>query len=1049
MLYCSLAGQSYYFRRYQVENGLSHNSVICAIQDQRGFMWFGTKDGLNRFDGYSFKTFRKNASDSSSIGNNFIQSLYQDKQGNFYVGTDKGLYQYNEKTEGFKLMPSTKEHSIIKLTGDTKGNLWFIAGFALCKYSPVTQQLDYFDHINFFIASAICTTTDGNVWVGTADGELKKYVQDKRSFTTVPLFPKSAAPKFRYIETLVQTPNGDLLAGTNNAGVKCINTVTETYTDLPVPLKRATDFYVKKILQISPDVIWLGTASGILVYNLATAASTHLEKNYSNPYSLSDNAVETICTDKEGGIWVGTYFGGINYYPKQLTAFTKFFPAKKENALSGNVVREIKKDKNGNLWIGTEDAGLNRYNPATELFTHYEATGKPGSLSFFNLHGLEVTGNELWVGTFEHGLDVMNIQTGKVVKHYQNSPGSVLASNFIYCIYALHHDTVVIGSTLGIYFYDRKQDELKRLHGFPEWDWYTGIVRDDKGRLWATTFGRGIHCYNPATGKSETYEYKEQDATSLSSNRVNSVFKDSRNNIWFTTEDGLCKWNEQTHSFIRYGKANGFPSNFIFSILEANADELWISTTKGLVRFNPDTEKADVFTTANGLISDQFNYSSAFKDDDGRMYFGSMKGLVSFHPKQFRQPAFSPPIYITNFEIANQETGIGKKGSPLKASITFTDTLILTHHQSTFSIDFAALEFAATETIQYAYQMKELSGNWVNLKKNRRVDFAELPTGTYHFRLKAMNSYGNWSPNEKLLIIRILPPWWKSNIAYSVYFMLSLLLLFLIIRFFYQRMKEKNKRRFELMEAAQEKEMLEMRLAKNKELLDAKLDFFTNVAHEIKTPLTLIKVPLTRITKKAESLPELERSLKIMNRNTNRLIELTNQLLDFRQTEIDKFHLTLSTTNITTVVDETCNDFADLAEENNIALYTQIPETPLFAHVDTDAFTKILYNLVGNAVKFAATKVVVELLPFYKDAGSFTIRVKNDGYLIPEELKEKIFEPFYRIRETETHTGSGIGLALALSLTQLHKGTLVLEATTEAMNCFALTLPLNNERTTS
>lgn len=314
LLYCSLAGQSYYFRRYQVENGLSHNSVICAIQDQRGFMWFGTKDGLNRFDGYSFKTFRKNASDSSSIGNNFIQSLYQDKQGNFYVGTDKGLYQYNEKTEGFKLMPSTKEHSIIKLTGDTKGNLWFIAGFALCKYSPVTQQLDYFDHINFFIASAICTTTDGNVWVGTADGELKKYVQDKRSFTTVPLFPKSAAPKFRYIETLVQTPNGDLLAGTNNAGVKCINTVTETYTDLPVPLKRATDFYVKKILQISPDVIWLGTASGILVYNLATAASTHLEKNYSNPYSLSDNAVETICTDKEGGIWVGTYFGGINYY---------------------------------------------------------------------------------------------------------------------------------------------------------------------------------------------------------------------------------------------------------------------------------------------------------------------------------------------------------------------------------------------------------------------------------------------------------------------------------------------------------------------------------------------------------------------------------------------------------------------------------------------------------------------------------------------------------------------------------------------------------------
>ncbi len=1044
---CVLFAQPYYFRRYQVENGLSHNSVICALQDKRGFMWFGTKDGLNRFDGYSFKTFRKNTADSNSIGNNFVQSLYQDKQGTLYVGTDKGLYQYNEKTEGFLLMPSTKEHSIFKLTGDTKGNLWFIAGFALCKYSPLTKQLDYFDHINFFIASAVCTTDDGNVWAGTADGELKKYNPANRSFTTIPLFPKSSPAKFRYIETLAVMPTGELLAGTNNAGIKRINTATATYTDIPLPLKRETHFYVKRILQVSATTIWLGTASGIFVYDLVTGEGTQLEKKYSNPYTLSDNAVETMCTDKEGGVWVGTYFGGINYYPKQVTAFTKFFPAKNENSLIGNVVREIKKDGNGNLWIGTEDAGLNKYNFNKGVFTHYEATGKPGSLSFFNIHGVEVTGNEVWIGTFEHGLDVMNINSGKVIKHFQVGPKTVLASNFIYCIYALHPDSVLIGTTLGIYYYNRKQDQLKRVQGFPEWDWYTGIVKDNSGRLWATTFGRGIHCYNPATGKSESFQHKESDQTSLSIDRINGLFKDSRNNLWFTTEDGLCKWNEQTHNFTRYGTANGFPSNFMFSILEANANELWISTTKGLARFNTATEKADVFTTANGLISDQFNYSSAYKDEDGRMYFGSMKGMVSFHPNEFRQPAFSPPVYITGFEIANQETGIGKKGSPLKASITFTDTIVLTHDQSTFSIDFAALEFTATETIQYAYQMKELSDNWVNLKKNRRVDFAELTTGTYHFRLKAMNSYGIWSPNEKSLIIRILPPWWKSTVAYSTYFLALLLMAVLIIRYYYLRLKEKNKRQLEQLEAAQEKELLEMQLAKNKELLDAKIEFFTNVAHEIKTPLTLIKVPLTKITKKTEALPELERSLKIMNRNTNRLIELTNQLLDFRQTEIDKFHLTLTQSNITQLTEEACNDFADLAEENNLSFASNIPAEPLYAKIDVDAFNKILYNLIGNAVKFAAKQVHVILLPFYKTDESFTILIKNDGYIIPEEFKEKIFEPFYRIRETETQTGSGIGLALALSLTQLHKGTLVLEAAAEDMNCFSLTLPLNNDTT--
>jgi ligand-binding sensor domain-containing protein/signal transduction histidine kinase len=1045
MFHSSLIGQSYYFRRYQVENGLSHNSVICALQDKRGFMWFGTKDGLNRFDGYSFKTFRKDAADSNSIGNNFVQSLYEDKQGTMYVGTDKGLYQYIDKTEEFRLLPSTKEHSIFKLTGDTKGNLWFISGFAVCNYSLANNKLDYFDHPTFFIASAICATTDGNVWVGTATGELKKYQATNRSFSTIPLFKNTDDTKFKYIETILQTNTGQLLAGTNNADIKLIDPVKETYIDLPLTLKRETNFYVRRILQVSPNEFWLGTASGIFVYNIQTGKGTQLEKNYSNPYSLSDNAVETMCSDNEGGIWVGTYFGGINYFPKQVTAFTKFIPAKNENSLNGNVVREIKKDSDGNFWIGTEDAGLNKYNPITGTFTHYEATGKPGSLSFFNLHGLEVSRNEVWIGTFEHGLDVMDIRTGKVIKHFQVGAGSELSSNFIYCIYAIDHENILIGTTLGIYRYDRKNDRLKRLEGFPEWDWYTGIVKDDKGTIWATTFGRGIHFYNAAAGKGGTILHKENDPTSLSSDRVNSVFKDSRNNLWFTTEEGLCNWNEQTNSFIRYRTSNGFPSNFMFSILESTAGELWISTSKGLVRFVPNILKVDVFTTANGLISDQFNYSSAFKDEDGRMYFGSTKGLISFHPKEFKQSAFSPSVYITNFEIANQETGIGKKGSPLKVSITYTDTIVLTHDQSTFSLDFAALGYTATETIQYAYQMEELSNNWVNLKKNRRVDFAELPTGTYHFRLRAMNSYGTVSSNEKKLIIRILPPWWLSTYAYIAYLTILLLAIYFIIRYYHQRMEEKNKQKFEKLEVAKEREVLEMRLVKNKELLDAKIDFFTNVAHEIKTPLTLIKVPLSRITRKAEAMPELERSLKIMNRNTNRLIELTNQLLDFRQTEIYKFHLTFVRTDVTQLLKDACNDFSDLAEEYGLSFSTEIPEEVLFANIDVDAFNKIINNLISNAIKFADKKVMIEFLPYYKDEQSFSIRVKNDGYLIPVELKEKIFEPFYRISETEAQTGSGIGLALALSLTQLHGGTLILDSQIDNMNCFSLTLPLNNE----
>ena len=283
-----------------------------------------------------------------------------------------------------------------------------------------------------------------------------------------------------------------------------------------------------------------------------------------------------------------------------------------------------------------------------------------------------------------------------------------------------------------------------------------------------------------------------------------------------------------------------------------------------------------------------------------------------------------------------------------------------------------------------------------------------------------------------------------STYAYLTYFILSLLLIFLVIRYYLQRLEEKNKRKFEKLEIAKEKEMLEMQLTKNKELIDAKIEFFTNVAHEIKTPLTLIKVPLSRITRKAEALPEFDRSLKIMNRNTNRLIELTNQLLDFRQTEIEKFHLSFVPTNVTQLVADACNDFSDLAEEYGLSFTTDVPNEPLIANIDVDAFDKIINNLISNAIKFAQEKAMVEFLPYYKNEQSFTILVKNDGYLIPAELREKIFEPFYRIPETEAQTGSGIGLALALSLTQLHNGSLILESPEDDMNCFSLTLPLNN-----
>jgi signal transduction histidine kinase len=508
---------------------------------------------------------------------------------------------------------------------------------------------------------------------------------------------------------------------------------------------------------------------------------------------------------------------------------------------------------------------------------------------------------------------------------------------------------------------------------------------------------------------------------------VNKIFEDSQDHLWIATEGGLCRLDPQTRQFKRFSTANGLPSNFILSIAEDGEGRLWISTTKGLVCFSISTEKvAAVYTKANGLLNDQFNFSSAFRDRNGNMYFGSVKGLISFQPGKLLTKDFSSPIYITGFQVNNKELLINKQGSPLGRSITFTDKVVLAHGQSTFSIDFASLSYTAPEMSEYAYKMEGLDADWTYLKANRKVYFTNLAPGDYTFRVKAAGS------RETRLVIDILPPWWTSRWAYIGYTALILLLTWYITRAYRLRLKDKERRRIEQLE-----------IAKEKELYEAKMQFFTNVAHEIKTPLTLIKGPLEKVIRKAGDDPGIKDSLRIMERNTGRLVDLTNQLLDFRQTEIKGFSLSFTEANISGIVEEIFTSFRPLAEQKGLAFSLYMGTKDIYAFIDTDAFNKILTNLLSNAVKYAKSKVELHIFPLRSGDRSFVIEVKNDGYLIPMEMKEKIFEPFFRLKATEKQKGTGIGLALSLSLTQLHKGNLILKEPEDDMNVFLVSIPLN------
>jgi len=1052
----ALLGQSYSFRHLQVENGLSNNAVICSLQDRRGFLWFGTKDGLDRFDGYSFKVFRNDPDDSTSIGSNFIHALYETPEGVIWVGTEKGLYRFDASTERFSLFPGTGNGPIRDVCMDGGHDLWFISGFSLFKWPQGALRPQYFPIDSFFEATSLCVTSGGTLWATSSNGFLYRYEGSPAGgsrlsatqgrFTAFDCLPTARSD--RWIERAYPTSDSTILIGTAVHGVLLFDIRTLRTKKILTYNPDKTAIFVRNFVETGPNEYWIATESGIYIYNRLTGKISNLRKQFNDPYSISDNAVYTFCKDREGGIWAGTYFGGINYYPGQYNTFKKYFPRSGENSLGGYVVREIHQDNHGNLFIGTEDAGLDKLDPATGHFTHFQPTGAPGSISYSNIHGLLVHGNDLWIGTFEHGLDIMDIRTGKIFRHYSEGKGNyMLKSSFIYCITRTRDDRILLGTTRGAFVYDKRHDGFTPLPGMPLNNWYSSLLEDADGAIWAGTFGNGVNYFDPKTGTVKNFRYDGRSHSSLASDRVNGIYRDRKNRLWFATEGGLCRWNAGNGvssasgtppfgSFTRYTTRDGFPTDFILSILEDDNGNLWISTSKGLVTFNPDTKQVTVFTRENGLLNDQFNFSSAFRDTSGRMYFGSVRGMIAFNPRDFRKNTVVPSVYITGFQVDNHELPIGKSGSPLQHAISFTDKITLGHSQSTFSIDFAAPGFTAPETTEYAYEMEGLDKDWIFLKKNRKAYFTGLAPGHYTFKVKASNSSGIWVDHETRLDIDILPPWWASKVAYCCYILTGLLLAWYFIRSYHRSVEEKNRRKIEQLETAKEKE-----------ILNAKIEFFTNVAHEIKTPLTLIKGPMEKLLKKMADIPGAGDSLKVMDRNTTRLIDLTNQLLDFRQTEIKGFSLSFVRANISLLLEENYTGFRTLAEQKDLSFDLRLPSSdPLFAFVDVDAFNKILANLLGNAIKYAATKAYVTLSPSGDGDAFFTIEVYNDGFLIPQEMREKIFEPFFRLRETEKKRGTGIGLALARSLTQLHKGTLRLMEPRNGMNVFSLSMPVHQDR---
>lgn len=906
----------YAFRSLDINNGLSQNTVHAILQDKQGFMWFGTKDGLDRYDGISFRTFMK---ESGTLGNNFITSLYEDNLGQIWIGTDVGLYVYcpqMEKVRHFTLISNSNidiDCTVNLITGDQKGGIWVVTQTrGIFYYNPQDSQLvnyqsDGSGTLNLKTSGQLYFDSDDVCWLDIRDGNLY-YSKDKLK-TLTPIFPEDSKVSFRdeYIYKLLPGPYNCMYVGTV-FGLKEVNLTNKTIRTLLSKDELGGDIYIRELAFYSDDELWIGTESGLYIYNLHTAKIIHLQNVNGDPYSISDNAIYSILKDREGGMWIGTYFGGVNYYPRQYTYFDKVYPQKESNKM-GKRVREFCAAHDGTLWIGTEDKGLFHYYPSTgkiEPFIHPDI--------YHNVHGLYLDGDYLWVGNFAKGLKRIDLRT-YAVKHYDN-----IASD-IFSICRITAGDLYLGTTIGLFRYNPDTERFKRV---PELGWtFVYYIKEDKqGNLWLATYADGVYKKNVRTGGWEHFVHEEADSSTLPSNKVLSIFEDSQNQLWFTTQGGgFCRFVPSANTFVRYDGI-GLPSNVIYRIEEDEKGLFWVSTNKGLVHFNPKNSSFKVYTVANGLLSNQFNYQSSYKDKNGRIYFGCINGFISFAPSSFIDNDFLPSVLITDFMLFNKKVVVGEKGSPLKQSI---------------------------------------------------------------FAL-----------------------------------------------FFYLRKRTIEKQRKEMEKFEQEKEQ---------ELYTTKIDFFTNVAHEIRTPLTLIKCPLENVLADRELSENVRMELEIMDQNVERLLNLINQLLDFRKAENKGFKLNPKEYNIGTIVHSVYKYFTTLAKQRGIKLEVEVPEEELLASVDKEALTKILSNLFANALKYARTYVYLHLSVDEKNE-VFTISMSNDGNIVPIEMRENIFKAFVQYRDgKDIVSGTGIGLAMARYLAELHQGMLVMDRELDC-NRFILSIPI-------
>ncbi|MBV7531479.1 two-component regulator propeller domain-containing protein [Chitinophaga sp. sic0106] len=1055
----ALRAQTLHYQFSHIDNndGLLNNQVNCIYKDSSGFMWIGTVSGLNRYDGYNFRSFQHDARDTTTLSDNTIEKIQPGPGNTLWLFTRNGIDLYHPATNKFDHHPERllqqlgihtstisdvirdKERYIF--LKDSNGIYLTQTGKPTIHLLPATQQ-----PASIATASVADLVADhkGHYWIIHSNGilEMLDATTGKVLHRNTTLQQQNGGGY-----TLCMDADGDLwtYGDKEDNGVWYYETAADKWTHISQtsPGISLNNNIVRGIVPGNPGEVWIGTDhGGINVINKSKKTVQYIENIADDRRSLSQNSITTLYRDNSGIIWIGTFKKGLNYYHENMVKFPLFqYQAYNRNSLPFDDVNRFVQDAKGNLWIGTNGGGLIYYDRSNNTFKQYKHDpANPASISGNVVVSLLIDHQgQLWAGTYFGGLDRF---TGNGFVHYKHNPAdsTTISDNSVWELMEDHQHQLWVGTLNGgVNLFNPATGQFRRMNKIFTSRYVSALLQDHNGQVWVGS-SEGLTAYNPAT-RATTKFNSSNKAGSLPHNNIVCLFEDSHKRLWTGTRDGLSLYDPAKNTFRNFRKEDGLPSNTVLNILEDDHSGLWMSTPNGLSNLQ---EKSGAFTFKNydesdGLQGKEFNENAALRTSKGELIFGGGNGFNLFYPDQIILNRNLPPVVLTDFQVFNQRIEPGQQlqgRTILTVAIPLTQSVTLRHNQNIFSIEFAALNYFHPEKNRYAYMLEGFNNNWLYTDgTQRKATFTNLDPGEYTFRVKASNNDGIWNDTGATLHIRILPPFWKTWPAFLLYALLIIGALVLARRIILERERLK----FSVAQQIREAERMH-------ELDSLKIRFFTNVSHEFRTPLSLIITPLERLISTGND-KQLNGQLQLMQRNARRLLNLVNQLLDFRKLEVEQIKLHTTPGDLAAFVKELTHGFSDLSEKKHIQLdfHSNVQSLPMA--YDADKMEKIIFNLLSNAFKFTPDygKIAVEL-QYDAQESQVQILIKDNGIGIPLEQQAHIFERFFQhdVAGAVMNQGSGIGLSITREFVKLHGGTIVVDSAPEMGSCFTVSLPVQS-----